>query len=88
MKRDENCVSCKVNHITFEDDCLFFRFAKSKGHQYGEEHIGPWHVYSNPKNPHIHPVLSMFTYPHIMVNNASLFQGSSQYDRYSKKLRN
>ena len=25
----------------------------------------------------------MFTYPQILVNNASLFQGSSQYDRYS-----
>ena len=49
MKRSENCVSCKVNTITFEYDCLVFRFAKSKGHQYGEENVGPWHVYANPK---------------------------------------
>ena len=50
MKKAENCVSCKVNHINFEDDCLVFRFAKSKGHQDGEEHVGPWHVYANPKS--------------------------------------
>ena len=81
VKRSENCVSCKVNHITFEDECLVFRFAKSKGHQDGEEHVGPWHVYANPKNPNLFPVLRMasyfFTYPHIMMNNALLFQGSS-----------
>ena len=36
MKRAENCVICKVNHITFEDDCLVFSFAKSKRHPDGE----------------------------------------------------
>ena len=90
MNRDENCVICRVNHITFEDDYLIFRFAKSKGHQDGEEHVCPWHVYSNPKKPQFFTVFSMarylFTYPRIMVNNASLFRGNSQYDRYSKKF--
>ena len=87
MKRADNCVSCKVNHINSEDDYLVFRFAKSKGRQDGEEHVVPWHVYDNPKMPHLCPVFSiaryLFTYPQIMVNNASLFMGSSQYDRYS-----
>ena len=41
MKRAENCVNCKVNHISFVDDALVFQFAKSKGHQKGEQHIGP-----------------------------------------------
>lgn len=45
MKQAENCVDCKITHIRFEDDCLVFEFAKSKGHQDGEEHVGPWHVY-------------------------------------------
>ena len=62
MKRAENCVSCKVNHITFEDDCLVFRFTKSKGPQNGEEHVGPWHVYANPKKQHLCPVLSVARY--------------------------
>ena len=78
----------KVNHITFEDDCLVFRFKKSKGHQDGEEHVGTWHVYTNPKNPHLCPVLIMdtylFTYHQIMVNNVSLFQVSYQYDNFFK----
>ena len=41
MKRVENCVNAKINHIYFEHDALVFRFAKSKGHQRGEKHIGP-----------------------------------------------
>ena len=39
MKRAENCVDCKITHITFEGDSLVFQFAKSKSQQDGEEHI-------------------------------------------------
>jgi len=88
MKRAENCVDAKVNHITFENDCLIFEFAKSKSHQSGEDHVGPWHVYSNPLEPHICPVLSLarylFTYPDVMKTNSPLFDGDFQYNRYSK----
>ena len=55
MKRAENCTNAKINHILFRDDCLVFEFAKSKGHQKGEEHVGPWHVYANPETPWICP---------------------------------
>ena len=41
MKRAENCVDCKITHITVKSDALTFQFAKSKGHQNGEEHVGP-----------------------------------------------
>ena len=48
---------------------IVFQFAKSKSLQDGEEHVGPWHVYSNPLHPDICPFLSMakflFTYPEI-----------------------
>ena len=88
MKRAENCVNAKINHIKFEDDSLVFSFAKSKGHQNGEEHVGPWHVYSNPLEPHICPVLALaryiFAFPEVLSSNSSLFQGKSQYNRYSK----
>lgn len=87
MKRAENCVNAKINHIKFDDDCLVFSFAKSKGHQNGEEHVGPWHVYSNPLEPHICPVLALaryiFAFPEVLSSNSSLFQGKSQYNRYS-----
>ena len=59
MKRAENCVDANINHIYFENDSLIFEFAKSKSHQEGEEHVGPWHVYANPMEPSICPVLSL-----------------------------
>ena len=88
MKRAENCVDCKITHITVRNDSLVFQFAKSKGHQNGEEHVGPWHVYANPLEPHLCVVLSMarylFAYPELLLNNTALFQGTAQYNRYSK----
>ena len=50
MKRSENCVNMKVAHIRFHEYALVFEFAKSKGMQGGEDHVGPWHVYANPLN--------------------------------------
>ena len=88
MKRAENCVDCKITHITIRNDALVFQFAKSKGHQNGEEHVGPWHVYANPEHPHLCVVLSLarylFTYPQLLKDDSSLFQGTSQYNRYAK----
>lgn len=62
MKRAENCVHMKLNHIYFTDDSLVFEFAKSKGYQKGESHVGPWHVYANPQKPWLCPVLSLSRY--------------------------
>ena len=88
MKRAENCVNCKVNHIYFRHDSLVFSFAKSKGHQKGEKHVGPWHVYSNPFKPWICPVLALaryiFSFPDVLKGDRPLFDGGSQYNRYTK----
>lgn len=88
MKRAENCVNANVTHISFRNDSLVFEFAKSKSNQDGEEHLGPWHIYANPFKPHICPVLALarylFTFPHIFKGKKSLFEGSNQYNRYSK----
>ena len=50
--------------------------------------MGPWHVYANPEEPHLCVVLALsrylFTYPQLLKEDASLFQGSSQYNRYAK----
>jgi len=85
MKRSESVVDCKIDHIWIERDSIVFQFAKSKGHQEGEEHVGPWHVYANPLNPVICPFLSMaiflFTYPDVLASNSDLFAGTSQYER-------
>ena len=88
MKHAENCVDCKVTHIRFESDSLVFEFAKSKSHQDGEEHVGPWHLYANPYEPEMCPVLAMsrylFTYTEALSGKSPLFEGKNQYGRYSK----
>ena len=88
MKRAENCVNCKVNHISFRHDSLVFEFAKSKSHQKGEKHVGPWHVYANPLKPWCCPILSLaryfFSYPEVLRGDMPLFEGNSQYQRYHK----
>lgn len=67
-----------------------FEFEKLKGHQNGEEHVGPWHVYTNPLELHLCVVLSLarylFSYPELFLNNTTLFQGTAQCTRYAKLL--
>ena len=78
----------KVVHIQFHKDALVFEFAKSKGMQGGEYPVGPWHVYANPLNPFIWPLLALAIYflmfPETLNTNAAVFQGMSQYNRYSR----
>ena len=82
MKRAENFVNAKIIHIAINNDSLVFQFSNPKGHQNGEDHVGPWHVYANPHEPHLCPVLALawylFAYPELLVNNNFLFQGKFQ----------
>ena len=92
MKRAENCVNAKINHISFGNDCLVFEFAKSKGHQSGEDHVGPWHVYANPHKPWLCPVLALARYficnLEKLKDGKPLFAGASKsvYNRYSDRF--
>jgi hypothetical protein len=61
MKRAENCVHAKINHISFNDDALLCSFAKTKGNQTGGK-FDPWHVYANPDAPWICPHLEFARY--------------------------
>ena len=80
-------MNTKVAHIQFHEDALVFEFEKSKGMQGGEDHVGPWHVYANPLNPFICPLLALARYflmfPETLKMNAAVFQGMFQYNRYS-----
>ena len=49
-------------HITWEDDCLAFRFAKRKTDQTGRNSDQVCHVYATPDKPAICPVLALSTY--------------------------
>ena len=66
---------------------LLFSFAKSKGYQQGGKHVGPWHVYANHFKPWICPVLALawylFSFPDVLKGYRPLFDGGSQYNRYT-----
>ena len=44
-------MDAKINHILFKNLYLVLQFTNSKGLQQGENHIGPWHLYSNRNDP-------------------------------------
>ena len=90
MKRAENCVNANISNIYITNDSLVFEFAKSKGHQKGEDHVGPWHVYANPFKPWMCPLLSLARYlccyPSVLRGNVPLFEGGDCYNTYSKQF--
>ena len=55
----DKCLAMNVNHFQWKNDSLVFYFAKTKGDQSGEKSGDPWHVYSNPKNPELCPILAL-----------------------------
>ena len=88
MARADNVCSAMVSHIEWNGDALIFHFAKTKGHQGGECVHKPWHVYANPLEPDICPLLAfakyVFTHPGVLESNGNnnLFPGNDQYRRF------
>jgi hypothetical protein len=103
MSRSDNIVHAHLFHITWEDKCLAFRFAKSKTDQTGRNSDQVWHVYATPDKPATCPILGLSTY--VFANpgltnvenftetdgngNSSgrLFPGGDQYGRFMDCLR-
>ena len=103
MSRSDNIVHAHLFHITWEDDCLAFRFAKSKTDQTGRNSDQVWHVYATPDKPATCPVLALATY--LFANpgltnvetftetdedgnpSGRLFPGGEQYHRFMDCLR-
>jgi len=89
MVRSDSCAQLKMGHVEWRGDCLAVFLAKSKGDQTGEKSDHPWHVYSNPFEPELCPVLAMAKYlcsnPDI-IQNGALFPGNNQYDRFIKSF--
>ena len=88
MARADNVVSANVSHVEWHGDSLVFYFAKMKGAQEGECVLKPWHVYGNPLEPEICPLLAfskyVLTHPGVLESNGnnSLFPGNDQYRRF------
>lgn len=85
MCRAGNCVSICFNHMEWRDDALGIYFAHMKNDQTGERPKDPRHIYANPINPMICPILSLGLYllclPDIAGVN-QLFPGGGQYERF------
>ena len=88
LARSDNCLAMNLNHIQCENDSLVFYFAKAKGGQSGDKSGDLWHLYSNPKNLELFPVLALAKYllshPELMNGNCPLFPVNNRYDRFIK----
>jgi hypothetical protein len=63
-------VHAHILHIEWNADALVFCFVKSKGDQTGCNSNQEWHVYANPHNPKIYPVLALACY---IFSNPGIF---------------
>ncbi|KAL7469831.1 hypothetical protein ACHAXS_013690 [Conticribra weissflogii] len=62
MSRSENVNDCHAENIIWLDDALGFHFPKSKTDQLGKRGDAVWHVYANPGNPAVCPILALACY--------------------------
>ena len=86
--RATNTCSIHLHHIEWADDSLCVYFAHMKNDQVGDRKRDPRHIYANPNNPIVCPVLSLAIYLSVFsisgTKNSALFPGSNQYKRFSK----
>ena len=65
---------------------MIYYFGTLKGSQTGDRANDTCHVYSNPKNPTICPVIDLdkyfFYHTDILTTNSKLFPGNHQYERF------
>ena len=84
VARSDNCVNMHVQHTQWILGSLINYFGTLKGNQTGDRSNDPWHVYSNPKNPTICPVLALdkyfFSHPDILTTDSKLFPSNHQYE--------
>ena len=87
MCRSANAVSICFNHMEWKNDALGVYFAHMKNDQNGERPRDARHVYANPINPEICPILSLgiflICFP---MDEVYIFPGGKQYDRYRQNL--
>ena len=87
--RSSNTKTIHYHHLAWNQDSLQIYFAHMKNDQTGERPRDPRHVYANPYNPAICPILTLITYLLVTPPSAdtALFPGTQQYNRYNKYLR-
>ena len=90
MCRASNTVSIHLHHLGWSDDCLLVYFAHMKNDQTGERKRDPRHIYGNPHDPVVCPLVAISTYLSTCnvtgTKDTCIFPGPSQYKRFSKYL--
>jgi hypothetical protein len=86
MCRGDNTAELSIHNLGWYEDSLTVKFGKAKNDQSGEMSISKEekHVYANPLNPEICPVLSLAVYLSCCFPSStenSLFLGTRQKDR-------
>ena len=66
------------NHVQWENDSLVFYFSKTKGDQSVDKSGDLWHVYLNPKNTELCPVLALEKY---LLSHPYLLNGKREFLR-------
>ncbi|ETL41182.1 hypothetical protein L916_07778 [Phytophthora nicotianae] len=88
MCRSANAFGVRHSHIEWGGESLRVYFAHMKNDQGGDRPRDPRHVYANPLQPSVCPILALAIYwatSTFDVDNR-LFPGSDQYDRFRKSL--
>jgi hypothetical protein len=77
MARSASVASIMLQHLSWENDALIVTTPKHKGDQEGA-HIFPRHVYANPINPVICPILALA----VQVFSTSFLPGNESKERF------
>jgi hypothetical protein len=90
--RSKNTTTIHRNHISWENDSLVIQFAHQKTDMIGQTEAVRRHVFANPKEPDICPILALSVYLAITPFRSgaqtvgALFGGNHQYERFRRNL--
>jgi hypothetical protein len=87
MSRSESVIESNIDLISQQKDSINIDLGKTKCDQEGLKYVDyPLHLYSNPREPCICPVLALcrllICHPMILQGQSPLFEGVAQYDRF------
>jgi hypothetical protein len=85
MCRVSNCIGIKYSHMTWLEDSLGIYFAVMKNDQGGDRPRDPRHIYANPLQPEVCPILALAIYFLCMPFDSeqlALFPGTGQDARF------
>lgn len=89
MCRVSNTIGIKYSHMSWIEDALGLCFAVMKNDQNGTQPRDPRHIYANPLQPEVCPILALAIYLLCMPpdpDGTALFPGSGQDSRFGTTL--